>query len=611
MFRNLRALSGLALCLTNVFPSSGSADAAKSSPLLMRAKVEHTAVQGTGEQLASGQNTRWAAKLVHLDSRPSSRKSLQAPKLVVKQMPRTIVEHSGSAVDDNQILEVWGTQEEVQKKLVSMGISSETVKVHLLRWQRFQETHFAAEGTESAEDEVRTFVNSGPSENRIDLVFMGDGYLESEREKFFGDAQRLSKDLFDSRTFSSYLPLFNVHAVFRPSAQSGIGRGKAANTAYGLYREGNTLRAIFPNNQQALRDSCAMAVDCDYPVVVANDDLYGGLGGEFAITTRSVTSGSVVLRHELGHNFGRVGEEYDGGGYFGANHSSSLSGIGWNKWIDGSAANIKPSPQVALALGWPWKNISTGSFEQKFQSQGKYGYNAIRLSLSGLAGPSAYGVYLDGVPLEEQTLPTEDRSFVDFRLTEPFSKGNHVLEVKALRPKGNEYVSSMTIHEYANDPLAAPDTIGAFPVFGPSRDVRGYRPTDERCLMRNMLHPDFCPVCQENNWRELMGSLKLYDSVAATGSVAEQNTTLEIQPLGLGQFRKLGMPRSPAPNSERVSIRWFRNGTPLEQLNDKTNVSLPDARSGDKVTARLVLESNEIRNDDKGFSKSEITLTIK
>ena len=38
---------------------------------------------------------------------------------------------------------------------------------------------------------------------------------------------------------------------------------------------------------------------CDFPALIANDPYYGGLGGEFIISTSSKTSGSIVLRHEM------------------------------------------------------------------------------------------------------------------------------------------------------------------------------------------------------------------------------------------------------------------------------------------------------------------------
>jgi hypothetical protein len=73
---------------------------------------------------------------------------------------------------------------------------------------------------------------------------------------------------------------------------------------------------------------------CDFPSLIGNDDYYGGLGGEFTIATRSMHSGTVVLRHELGHNFISVGEEYDGGYvYSGCNAAQSLHNIKWKHWL--------------------------------------------------------------------------------------------------------------------------------------------------------------------------------------------------------------------------------------------------------------------------------------
>ena len=71
-----------------------------------------------------------------------------------------------------------------------------------------------------------------------------------------------------------------------------------------------------PGNAQGARDACALAAGCDYPSIIGNDPFYGGLGGEFVIATESETSGTIVLRHEMGHNFVNVGEEYDGGSVY-------------------------------------------------------------------------------------------------------------------------------------------------------------------------------------------------------------------------------------------------------------------------------------------------------
>lgn len=158
--------------------------------------------------------------------------------------------------------------------------------------------------------EVRTIVDQGPSENRIDLTIVGDGYTEAEKTRFFEDAKRLTDDMFIGQTFASYLPLFNVHAVFVPSNESGLSDVERKDTALKLHRSPQgSKRGILPGDRRAAERALGLAPDTDYPILVANDDFYGGLGGRYAITTRSHNSGTMVLRHELGHNFGSVGEE--------------------------------------------------------------------------------------------------------------------------------------------------------------------------------------------------------------------------------------------------------------------------------------------------------------
>ena len=109
-------------------------------------------------------------------------------------------------------------------------------------------------------------------QNRIDVVFMGDGYTEEERELHFADMERLVDDMWGDTTFASYLPLFNIWSVFEVSAETGIGVGGVPrDTAYRLYRDGTQLRGIFPGDAQNARDVCALAPGCDYPSLIGND----------------------------------------------------------------------------------------------------------------------------------------------------------------------------------------------------------------------------------------------------------------------------------------------------------------------------------------------------
>ncbi|TYZ62113.1 hypothetical protein PybrP1_012100 [[Pythium] brassicae (nom. inval.)] len=76
------------------------------------------------------------------------------------------------------------------------------------------------EDTVEATSVIKKIVDSGDPSNRIDVVFMGDGYTASEQTRFFDDIQRLTNDMFTGDTFAQYLPLFNIWAAYLPGANS-------------------------------------------------------------------------------------------------------------------------------------------------------------------------------------------------------------------------------------------------------------------------------------------------------------------------------------------------------------------------------------------------------
>ena len=77
---------------------------------------------------------------------------------------------------------------------------------------------------------VRTILNNGQSDNRIDIVVLGDGYLASDIATTFTDhAQALSQYLFSDQNitqpFSRYKDYFNIHLIDVVSNESGTDIG--------------------------------------------------------------------------------------------------------------------------------------------------------------------------------------------------------------------------------------------------------------------------------------------------------------------------------------------------------------------------------------------------
>lgn len=53
------------------------------------------------------------------------------------------------------------------------------------------------------------------------------------------------------------------------------------STVYGLYRDGTELRGVYYDKPDVAHAACDSTDACDYPILLGNDPLYGGLGGEF------------------------------------------------------------------------------------------------------------------------------------------------------------------------------------------------------------------------------------------------------------------------------------------------------------------------------------------
>ena len=108
--------------------------------------------------------------------------------------------------------------------------------------------------------EVRELVKTGRDENRIVLAIIGDGYTLEEKDKYFGDVNRMVDDLFREITFKSYLPLFNIYVVFTPSNDSGITDLVEKDTAFGLYRAPKgSKRGVMPGDRLAMERALRLA----------------------------------------------------------------------------------------------------------------------------------------------------------------------------------------------------------------------------------------------------------------------------------------------------------------------------------------------------------------
>ncbi|OSX57195.1 hypothetical protein POSPLADRAFT_1050237 [Postia placenta MAD-698-R-SB12] len=446
---------------------------------------------------------------------------------------------------------------------------------------------------------MQPLIGSGHSDNRVDLVFFSDGYTANERDKFISDANRLALDISGNQTFNTVKPLLNFWAAFVPSNESGIGSGgKPKDTPFGLFRDGTELRGVYYSKPEVARAACLSLGDkCDYPILMGNDPLYGGLGGEFTVITPSLANGALVLRHELGHSIIEIGEEYDGGyAYFGVNAANTLSTpIPWSHWFTPgphsghtvSGARVERSAMPLQAYAWTMLN-TTASWSVRFNSSGTYARHLVRFSLSGLPAQSDLNAQLDGETLPWAPRPDigVDRWHYDIHRGNSLSEGEHALTFTLLNGKreGIAQLCSAEILEFGDEGefVSTPGHYGVFPTFS-NKNQTSYRPTNEDCLMRIVTTPNFCKVCLEGLWLSLLRRVDLIDSfrvgcvetTSDTPSPAPDakkwKRTLEVDLVPLAQFREEGI-----DGDESYTITWLKDREVLEAFTNKTRVEVDD-----------------------------------
>ena len=395
----------------------------------------------------------------------------------------------GVDLDQGEYLEIYGTSEaQIIQKMNTIC-------------RRVEADEFRYEDINHKDIKIIQLVKNGDPANRIDLVFMGDGYTLSQKGLFVKDMRRLVDDMFKAHTFASVLPLLNIWAIFVPSKESGIGSGGIPkDTAFGLYRDGTELRGIYPSKSNFARAVCKLTGNfaCDYPAIIGNDMWYGGLGGEFVISTSCKTSGTVVLRHEMGHNMVSVGEEYDGGQvYDGVNASPSLDGLKWKHWLN-NTEDVREELSAIMIQNYAWYDLEKGDYAIDFKSIGMPRW-LLQVSSSGVETPDSLEVYLDGLKLSWNTTGTLDRAFSVWRGNN-MTAGSHKLVFRQGYPprKPNfpiRQLCSVTMHEFGSEKdYHTNNYIGAFPVWD-YIGQKSYRPTNDFCLVTCNVNSCRCEIC--------------------------------------------------------------------------------------------------------------------
>lgn len=175
--------------------------------------------------------------------------------------------------------------------------------------------------------EVHTLMDNGPSRNRIDMFFLGEGYRLDEQDTFAEHVSHTVRSMVRlEEPFTRYRKYFNAHRIHVISRESGVDEpdvGIARDTALdGTFGCGNNDvvgdRTLCIDLVRA-NDILIMAADLnpaslerDMLLVSVNTERAGGSGGRFAVYSGAHPAAHHFAMHELGHSFSGLADEYGG-----------------------------------------------------------------------------------------------------------------------------------------------------------------------------------------------------------------------------------------------------------------------------------------------------------
>ncbi len=207
--------------------------------------------------------------------------------------------------------------------------------------------------------DVDTLYWSGPTDERINLVILGDGYQETEFGKFSDDAQDFMNSLFAESPYKEYQSYFNVVIIKVPSNESGASHPGTAtdvtepatpvedidNVFGSRFDAFDIHRLLVAENTSKINSVLAINFPSyDQVLILANSPHYGGSGGQFPVSSTDEAAAEIAI-HEIGHSFAALRDEYYPGDVFAleaANMTKETvpSTIKWKNWLQDDGIGV-------------------------------------------------------------------------------------------------------------------------------------------------------------------------------------------------------------------------------------------------------------------------------
>ena len=168
---------------------------------------------------------------------------------------------------------------------------------------------------------LRHFQTTGYSSNRIDMVFMGDGYRASEigttyTSQIHGFLGYMFNGSLLSEPFGRYRNFFNIHSIDVVSNESGaddLANGISRDTVLNASYSGRALNVSLSKADEIEQAVLPNGITSEMRFILVNSAAYGGAGYDSGIYSAGNSQAYEIALHEIGHAFADLGDEYDYG----------------------------------------------------------------------------------------------------------------------------------------------------------------------------------------------------------------------------------------------------------------------------------------------------------
>lgn len=162
---------------------------------------------------------------------------------------------------------------------------------------------------------VDTILFNGNCHQKLDIVFLAEGYTKEQMDKYREDTKKMLKKLFEYEPYKSHKTIINAWAVESVSKESGTDNPRQniwKNTLFNShFNTFNSDRYLTTTDLRTIHDVAALT-PYDQIYVLTNTDKYGGGGiyNYFSLTSVDNNLSELVFIHEFGHAFAGLADEY-------------------------------------------------------------------------------------------------------------------------------------------------------------------------------------------------------------------------------------------------------------------------------------------------------------